>query len=739
MSDARERLDSWKAIAAYLNRDVRTVRRWETAEGLPVHRHVHAKKGTVYAYRAEIDAWLATRKDNSSPLNGIPSAREWTGWQGHVGSRACHWSSTVGRLDVVGDPQRVFGNSTRFQRARLGAHYRLREPDRRFIVRRMVEYALERELSNSPFVNVVPAERVQDTLRLMRLPLDSPIEAALGREIAQRDGEVRVLLAGRVEVIDSTYLLSVQLIGPREGAAVAATSKEAKGEAEVLPTLRVLSDWTRETLGEKLTVAAAPDRRLEKVTTPSLSALKLYSQAVELTHAPREWPVIEQLLRQAVQEDPDFATAHIYLAHAIRNQGKPLEEYMPYADRAARLAPGTSDSERHFILGSFHALKGRYEEALTAFRTHLEFAPDDYWGRNNLAAMYRALDRRSEAAVSFARVADLRPNDFSLNAQASGSLARKNLLGLAREYNRQALELLRDMPATGNPLKADVELFSAWGYLQHGDPRSALGEANRLRKKLASLNNRQKLLYVHPLGKLYLTIGKLRQAEDLYEDAEVWNLSTEVKYSFDSHRIAAGFSRTGRFLESFDESQIELTLVVPVVLARLGRTSRADRSMSQVRTDFATLVTEDLLSIYSGELALARGRTAEAARLLQEGLEVSKQRRGPETHFLAAESLAMLFEQRGDTGRAARLLEDWSGPEARAWVFYSNGRPTSPYWISTRFKLAALYRRMGRDDQAAAIESELRDLLALADADHNIAMELQQLANLAKQTAPVNE
>ena len=46
---------------------------------------------------------------------------------------------------------------------------------------------------------------------------------------------------------------------------------------------------------------------------------------------------------------------------------------------------------------------------------------------------------------------------------------------------------------------------------------------------------------------------------------------------------------------------------------------------------------------------------------------------------------------------------------------------------------------MGRDDQAAAIESELRDLLALADADHNIAMELQQLANLAKQTAPVNE
>ena len=50
---ARERLDSWKEIAAYLKRDARTVRRWEKSEGLPVHRHVHLKKPTVYAYEQE--------------------------------------------------------------------------------------------------------------------------------------------------------------------------------------------------------------------------------------------------------------------------------------------------------------------------------------------------------------------------------------------------------------------------------------------------------------------------------------------------------------------------------------------------------------------------------------------------------------------------------------------------------------------------------------------------------------
>jgi len=59
---ADDRLDSWKEIGAYLKRNVRTVRRWETSEGLPVHRHVHNRKATVYAYKAEVDAWWRERR-----------------------------------------------------------------------------------------------------------------------------------------------------------------------------------------------------------------------------------------------------------------------------------------------------------------------------------------------------------------------------------------------------------------------------------------------------------------------------------------------------------------------------------------------------------------------------------------------------------------------------------------------------------------------------------------------------
>jgi tetratricopeptide (TPR) repeat protein len=52
-------LHSWKEIAAYLRRTVRTVHRWEKEEGLPVHRHPHKKLGSVYAFKSELDGWWA--------------------------------------------------------------------------------------------------------------------------------------------------------------------------------------------------------------------------------------------------------------------------------------------------------------------------------------------------------------------------------------------------------------------------------------------------------------------------------------------------------------------------------------------------------------------------------------------------------------------------------------------------------------------------------------------------------
>src|SRR5437763_8605808 len=55
-------LDSWKEIASYVKRDISTAQRWEKREGMPVHRHVHDKRGSVYAFGSELGVWLQSRK-----------------------------------------------------------------------------------------------------------------------------------------------------------------------------------------------------------------------------------------------------------------------------------------------------------------------------------------------------------------------------------------------------------------------------------------------------------------------------------------------------------------------------------------------------------------------------------------------------------------------------------------------------------------------------------------------------
>src|SRR5438309_10240184 len=67
-ADSRgRRLESWKEIAAYVGRDVTTVRRWEKRRRRPVYRLHHSKLGSVYAYTTELDAWRRERASSVLP------------------------------------------------------------------------------------------------------------------------------------------------------------------------------------------------------------------------------------------------------------------------------------------------------------------------------------------------------------------------------------------------------------------------------------------------------------------------------------------------------------------------------------------------------------------------------------------------------------------------------------------------------------------------------------------------
>ena len=85
-----KRFDSWKEIATFLGRDLRTVRRWEAERGLPVHRVPGNGRHAVFAYKSEIEAWLKSAEDPSDDgESSKDTKRNAEGIAGH--SRAIFW------------------------------------------------------------------------------------------------------------------------------------------------------------------------------------------------------------------------------------------------------------------------------------------------------------------------------------------------------------------------------------------------------------------------------------------------------------------------------------------------------------------------------------------------------------------------------------------------------------------------------------------------------------------------
>ena len=707
---ASDRLESWKEIAAYLKRDVRTLRRWEKNEGLPLHRHMHDKLATVYAFKGELDAWWANRRpklEAAAPKETKQKTRRWL-WA--LAAAAVAVAAGVGyrwsRSSALPFAERDWVLIARFEN-RTGEE----------VFDGTLEYALERELANSRFVNVVPRERINDALQLMRKPPDTPVDRTLGREVCLRDGGIRTLITGRVEKLDTTYVLSAALINPSDGVTAVSFSEEAPGQREVVPAIRRLSNRVRETLGEQPASIPRSEQKLERVTTNSLRALKLFSQA-DAVIAFENNELAEQLLRQAVVEDPEFGSGYMHLAHAVRNQGRPREEWLPYARKALESSERASDRERFFILGSYYGMTGQPEKELTAFDTLLRLYPDHFWAHSIKRFRLYRQGRYREASRHEARTAQLRPNGFRMNLHAAAALSRWAIQPFeGQQYVERARKLASPEAAREHARDlAWLELYPAREHWLEGDLKKAVQEVARLAGQLRSLSGRERDLLADNLRQFHLTLGNLKAAQELSRDS---GALVAIAFARDDPHALRNSLRA-----VLDGSEKAVGPFETILSARLGMLPEAEKALAIIeKREFSApwptdiegkSLTEGTRKVARGELALARGRTAEATRLLEEGFDLVPEH-GFTVYFLAAESLARIYEQQGDPDRAVDVLRK-AGEEKRRAVYF--GGLSTLLWMRIELRLAGLYRNEGRESQAEEIEAELRRLLAYADLDH---------------------
>ncbi len=584
-----------------------------------------------------------------------------------------------------------------------------------------LEYALERELSNSRFVNVVPRERVNDALLMMKKPRNTPLTASIGREVCLRDGGIRALLTGRVEKLDITYLLSVGLVNPASGVTVVSLSEEASGQREVPAALRRLSNRVREKLGEELPHIASGPHALEKATTPSLRALQYYSQGMVLLNE-QEWREATAMLDLAVREDPQFASAHIYLAHCYSNEGRE-DLAAPHYQKAFELADTTTDRERYFILGSYY---GRYkqdpEKEVQSYEILVRLYPDHYWGVNNLVSTYHRLNMPNRAVIYAVRHALMRPNDPMANYSAATALLNESdQPAEARAYALRARTLLTLELSERNPhITSWILLFPATDYWQQGQPEEANKDLGQVVQFASSLSAKTRDACLEEVGFSYITLGRLRKAEDLLKslqdpDEQNFGLALLALARDDQASLRKYCGRLG------GGGVLLETSLPPIFMARVGLLSEAQHGIT-VRVRSAEWkedpYTRPFVKVMKGELALARGETTQAIRLLQEGLQPIS-RSGTFTYFLGTETLARAWEGKGDRGKAVAVLEQASAERPRGSIV--NGFA----WMRVQQRLAQLYRKVGRDQDAERIESELRRLLAGSDPDFLMLVQLE--------------
>src|SRR5438874_465090 len=183
-----------------------------------------------------------------------------------------------------------------------------------------LKQALAVKLRESPFLNLVPESQIAETMRFMGQSPEERLTGAVARELCQRGG-VKAMLAGNIDPLGSHYVINLNAVNCQSGDSIATEQVEASQKEEVLNALGKAATGLRRKLGESLGSVQKFDGPIEKATTPSLEALKAYSQGIAQQYKGSEVDSIS-FFKRAIELDPNFALAYAHLGTIHYNLGE---------------------------------------------------------------------------------------------------------------------------------------------------------------------------------------------------------------------------------------------------------------------------------------------------------------------------------------------------------------------------------------------------------------------------------
>ena len=510
-----DRLESWKEIAAYLRRGVRTAVRWEKEEGLPVHRHVHHKLGSIYALKSELDAWRASRANGDA----APAKQA-------VTKKAASRRVLIAILP--------FENLSGI-------------PARMYLADGLTEEMISELGRVSPATLGVIARTTVMQFRRSR-------ESTKPRSIKRIAQELNVdyVLEGSVRSEEDRVRVTVQLIDGRDE-----THLWAESYDQPIRSILSLQRELAVDIARQIRLKLSPERQVDAIdhrsVNPDAYVAHLKGRHLLNAFTPQSVRRSVEYFKQAVEADPSFASGYASLAEAYVQLpvwiDAPPVHILPLAVRAAEQAlacnPNLPEAqvalglvnanylwdwpaaERHFRralelnpsssaarqwYGEFLAEMGRTDEAIEV----LEFARrDDPLSAAIVATKSFAcmLGRRFDDAIAEAKLA------LELHPGYAMALIRLALAYDCRDMSTRAVKTRRKAAAAAPGLHDCASLL---GYMlaRAGDRDAAVKELEKLRR-LA----RRRYVPAFLFANVYIGLGEHQKAIRLIEkeyDAKGW-------------------------------------------------------------------------------------------------------------------------------------------------------------------------------------------------------------------------
>jgi class 3 adenylate cyclase/tetratricopeptide (TPR) repeat protein len=477
-----------------------------------------------------------------------------------------------------------------------------------------LKQALSVGLAQSPFLNILPDQKVSETLTLMGRSADERVTTKAALEVCQRTGSAAVL-AGSIASLGSQYVLGLNAVNCRTGAALAQEQARATQKEDVLKALDLATTKLREKLGESFNSIQKFDVPIAEATTSSFQALKAYSVARKTLYEKGDSAAVP-FYKRAIELDPNFAMAHAGLGASYSNLGESglAGESI---QKAYELRDRVSEREKFHISGLYYSfVTGELEKANQTYELWAQAYPRDEEPSGNLASNYYYLGKYNKAVAETLEDLRLKPYD---------GLAYGNLIAFYTALNR--LDDARAAYEQAQARKLDNQDLHANLYevaFLQGDAaemeRQMAWAAGKPGAEDALFSNRSDTeAYFGHLVKARdfsrrAVEAALRNNEK--ETAAGWQMGAALREAnFGNSETARQDATAALALASTRDVQI----LAALALARAGDSSRAETIADELgkRLPLSTTVNGFWLPTIRATLSINRGDSAKAVELLR--------------------------------------------------------------------------------------------------------------------------